>query len=36
MSNSESNDSWAIPLLVVQWAIMAIGLIMVLVVVLMN
>lgn len=36
MAKTESNDSWAVPLLVVEYATMAIGLIMVLVVILMH
>jgi hypothetical protein len=36
MANTESNESWAIPLLVVQWAVIAIGLIMIMVVILMH
>jgi hypothetical protein len=36
MAKPQSTDSWAVPLLVVQYATMAIGLIMVLVVLLMH
>lgn len=36
MANPQSNDSWAVPLLVVEYATIAIGLIMVLVVFLMR
>lgn len=36
MANPQSNDSWAVPLLVIEYATMAIGLIMVMVVLLMH
>jgi hypothetical protein len=36
MANRESNESWAIPLLVIEWAVIAVGLIMMMVVILMH